>query len=145
MNHGIVARGNFIYGNLSDSKAISQVNRTIFRKTTYPCSEVAKAAMTCSAEVGFDVFEFTSIKERLIPFVRYDYYDTMYQVEEGVTRKPRYERSIWTAGVNCFILPSLVLKADYSWRTIDPSSSIDYNKEHTFGLAIAYTGWFFQK
>ncbi len=145
VNHGVTARANFIYGNLSDSKAISQVNRTIFRKTTYPCSEVAEGAMTYSAEVGFNVFQFSNIKERLIPFVRYDYYDTMYQVEEGVTRKPRYERGNWSVGVNYFILPSLVVKADYSSRTIDPSSSVDYNKEHTFGLALSYTGWFSQK
>ncbi len=142
IGHNVIARANFIYGDLTDSKAISDVNRTIFTKTGYPLTAVAKNAMTYSAELGYDVFGPFRMKQKLIPFVRYEYYNTAETVEEGARQQPRYKRDIFSFGLNYQILPNMVIKADYAIRRIDYGN---YNDEHTFGIGLAYTGWFFKK
>lgn len=142
VGHNVTARANFIYGDLSDSKAISDVNANYFKKTGYPITEVAKNAMTYAAEVGYNISPLLKMKEKLIPFVRYEYYNTAQKVEEGAKEHPRYKRDLTTFGLNYYILPNMALKADYSIRRIDAGN---FNSENTFGFGLAYTGWFMKK
>ncbi|MDR2037276.1 MAG: outer membrane beta-barrel protein [Bacteroidales bacterium] len=138
----IVARANFIYGNLTDSKRISELNRTVSSKAGFPRTDVAKNAMTYAAEAGYNVLSFFNTKQKLFPFIRYEYYNTMEDVESGVTKDTRYKRDILSFGLNYYILPNLVVKADYAMRQIDNGT---YNDENTFGISVAYTGWFIKK
>ncbi len=142
LSRNIAVRANFIYGNLSDSRAISKAN-TSFRKTGYPITDVAQGAMTYSVEAGYNVFSFfSSIKSKLMPFVRYEYYNTTEKIEDGGRQMPRYKRDLLTVGLNYYILPNLVLKADYGMRRID---SGNFNNENTIGIGVAYVGWFAKK
>ncbi len=138
----IIARANFIYGNLSDSKRISNINKRIPSSIGYPRTEVAQNAMTYSAEAGYNILSFFNAKEKLFPFVRYEYYDTMEKVQQGVYNSPIYQRTVTTIGLNYFILSNLVLKADYAMRKLDKGN---YNDENTFGLSLAYTGWLIKR
>ena len=135
----IIARANIVYGNLTDSKRISQLNRNISKNTGFPRTDVAKNAMTYAVEAGYNVFAPFSVKGKLFPFVRYEYYNTQQGLEQGVIVDNRYKRNLWTMGLNYHILPNLVIKADYSMRYIDYA---DYRRENTLGIAVAYTGWF---
>ena len=54
----------------------------------------------------------------------------------------RFQTDVYTAGINWFALPNLVVKADYSHRTIGKGS---YNSENIASIGIAYTAWFFKK
>jgi hypothetical protein len=140
--HGVVARANVVYGYLSDSKAISNINSLLFNKTGYPITEVAKNALTYAVEAGYNVFSFFGTKEKLYPFVRYEYYNTAEALERGARQQPRYKVDLTALGINYQLLPQLVVKADYSIRRIDAGN---YNSEHTFSAGIAYTGWFIHK
>ena len=79
----------------------------------------------------------------IYPFVRYEYYNPQ---EEGegtrYTMDLRNKVSMWTAGLNWYALPNLVVKADYTTRRIGDGS---YNSENEFSLAVAYIGWFWSK
>lgn len=61
----------------------------------------------------------------------------------------RCQVSAWTAGLNWFALPNLVVKADYTTRQIGTSKvfgkSNRYNSENEFSIGLAYVGWFFQR
>jgi hypothetical protein len=138
----IVARANVIYGNLTDSKKISARNATISKNTGFPRTPVAQNAMTYAAEAGYNVLSFFNAKSRLFPFVRYEYYNTQEGVEAEVTADLRYKRELWTVGLNYFILPNLVVKADYAMRRINRG---EYNNENTFAVSIGYLGWFVKK
>ncbi|MEA4915920.1 hypothetical protein [Proteiniphilum sp.] len=140
-NKHLLARANFIYGDLSDSKAISEENRRLFR-SSFGGTPVAKNAMTYAAEVGYDISSLFNLKTKLYPFIRYEYYNTAQKVEEGVKEFPRFKRDMTSFGLNYFLLPNLVMKADYAIRRIDNGN---YNSEHTFSAAVAYTTWFFSK
>ncbi len=142
MGCNVIARANVVYGALSDSKDISLINRRYFTKTGYPCTDVAESALTYAAEVGYNVLSFFNTKQKLYPFLRYEYYNTAETVEVGAKEHPRYKRDLLTFGLNYFMLPNLVMKLDYSMRRIDAGN---YNNENTLGIAVAYTGWFFKK
>ncbi|MDR0386103.1 MAG: hypothetical protein LBH60_08500 [Prevotellaceae bacterium] len=141
-NSNIIARANFVYGRISDSKAIFDVNRRYFRGTGYSITPFGEAALTYSGEAGYNVFSFFDFKSRLFPFVRYEYYNTGEKIEAGAQELPRYKRDLFLAGINWFISPSVVLKADYAHRRI---SAGRYNSENTVSLTLAYTGWFVAK
>ncbi len=139
----IIARANFVYGNLTDSKRISLLNRSVSKNTGFPRTDVAQNAMTYAAEAGYNVLApFGIAKGKLFPFMRYEYYNTQEGVEDGVTADNRYKRNVWIIGLNYFILPNLVVKADYSMRNIDYA---DFRRENTLGITVAYTGWFVKK
>lgn len=143
MGRNLIARANFIYGTVSDSKAIYDINRKYFNSTGYPITPFGKAAMAYGAEVGYDVLSFApAVRSRLFPFVRYEYYNTGQKIERGAQELPRYKRDLFVAGLNYCPIPSLAIKFDYSYRRIGGNR---YNSEDTFGLTVAYSGWFASK
>ena len=142
VGRNLIARGNFLYGTVSDSKAIYDINRKYFNSTGYPITPFGKAAMAYGAEVGYDVLSFARTNNRLFPFVRYEYYNTGQKIERGAQELPRYKRDVFTVGLNYFPIRDLVIKFDYSYRRIGGDR---YNSEDTFGLTVAYSGWFCSK
>ena len=51
----------------------------------------------------------------------------------------------WTAGINWYALPNLVVKLDYTTRhigTAKPVGTTQYNHENEFSIGVAYVGWF---
>jgi hypothetical protein len=75
-------------------------------------------------------------KSDAVLFVRYDDYDTQYKMPSGVSKNPAGDRHEWTLGMNFYILPNLVLKADYQIRQDESDSDPD----DLFNLGI---GWQF--
>lgn len=84
----------------------------------------------------------------IYPFVRYDYYNPQQTADKGQTMDVRTQVSKWTAGLNWYALPNLVVKADYTTRQIGTQKvfgTTKYNSENEFALGIAYIGWFVKK
>lgn len=140
-NRKLILRGNIISGDLSDSYQISAINKTISKNIQYSRTPVAKNALAYGLEAGYS-FRLNNPGERIIPFARYEYYNSMEKTAGGMHADPRFQRDILTFGINCYLMSSVAVKADYSHRRIGMG---DYNNENTFGLALVYTGWFLQK
>ncbi len=141
-NNKIIVRGNIIYGNLSNSDEITKINKSISKNIQYPRTPVAKNAMTYALELGYDILSFNKSNNKLYPFVRYEYYNSMENVTGYVFRDTRYARQIITAGFNYFLMDGLALKIDYSHRIIDKGN---YNDENTLGVALVFNTWFLNK
>ncbi len=60
----------------------------------------------------------------LIFFVRYDDYDTQYDMPDGVAANPVYDRYDWTYGITFKVTENLVVKADYQQKR-DKSSKTE--------------------
>ncbi len=142
-NRHLIFRGNVVYGNLSDSEEIYNLNSKILsRYSPYSPSPVAKTALTYGAELGYNISKFWNGDAKLFPFVRYEYYNSMQGVEGNTYADPRYKRTITTFGFNYFPISNLVIKVDYAMRSIDNGN---YNDENTLGIAIGYSGIFVNK
>lgn len=146
-NKYVTARGNIIYGDLENSSKISKV--TLSNNSNYyhgAMRNVAKNALCYGLEAGLNLSAFFSQKKCpvIYPYARYEYYNPQEEAEGSATMEKRCQVSKWTAGVNWFALPNLVVKADYTTRHIGTNKvfgSTKYNNENEFAIGIAYVGW----
>ena len=144
-SRNLVARANAVYGNLSDSYMLNRRIAQMSSSTGYTRTTVAKNAASYAGEIGYNVVSlFNDSKNaiRVFPFVRYEYYNTMEDVAEGITADRRFKVSAFTVGVNYYALPNLVVKADYINRRIGGG---DFNGENQISVGLAYVGWFLSK
>lgn len=149
----VTARANMVYGNITNSRDLSRINTRLSNKAPYSrLTPIAKNAVSYAGEVGVNISAFFKDNKKvpvIYPFVRYEYYNPQENGESGQTMERRCQVSMWTAGLNWFALPNLVVKADYATRQIGTSkvfgTSDKYNSENEFSIGIAYVGWFFKK
>ena len=73
---------------------------------------------------------------KLIPFVRYEQYNTHYRVEGGTTQNLAYDREVLTAGLGLQITPGTIIKTDYQWL----KTAANPRPTSLFNLGIGY--WF---
>jgi hypothetical protein len=151
-NRYFTARGNFLHGNVSNSRALSAANKQYSSLSPYSRkSPIAKTAMTYSVEAGLNLKSIFNGNDKfpvIYPFAHYEYYNPQEKGEVGQVMDERCQVSMWTAGLNWKALPNLVVKADYTTRQIGTSKifgTSSYNSENEFGIGIAYSGWFFKK
>lgn len=151
-NPYVTIRANYIKGNLENAAKISAV--TLASKSSYHHGTerpVAKSALAYGIEAGANlknIFYRSGRGPVFYPFARYEYYNPQEEADKGATVDVRCQVSKWTAGLNWFALPNLVVKADWTTRhigTSDPFGSSDYAAENEFSVGIAYVGWFVRK
>lgn len=138
-----------MWGNLENSNIVTRKNATLSNNLGVKRTPVGKSMLGFSFEGGYEVLHFIKVNttQKLYPFVRYDYYDTMHEVEGNVVRKPRWERSAIMGGLNWFVHPQIVLKAHYQNRTLgsdnyDLVTSLNTGKrqkENTFSAGIGFS------
>lgn len=130
-------RTNLIYGNLSNSALVSERNARLSVNSQNPRTPIAKNALGYYVELGYNVAQLIGIPQeiKLFPFGKYDYYNSMHDVEAGVFANPRFERSVYTFGFNAVWKNQVVLKADYSSRIVGKGN---YNTENTISLGIGF-------
>ena len=152
-NRYMTLRGNVVYGNLGNSDGVTAVNKRLSNASPYSrLTPVAKNAVSYAGEAGVNLRALWGGNEKvpvIYPFARYEYYNPQETGEAGLVMDKRCQVSAWTAGLNWFALPNLVVKADYTTRQIGTSKmfgkSNRYNSENEFSIGLAYVGWFFQR
>lgn len=141
-DHNWIVRGNFDYGHLGDSEAITRINKTLGSNSVSPQTSVASDAMCVGIEAGYNIFsQCKRMKEKnqqLYIFGRYDYYDSMYKTEGSVVDNPCWERQKITFGINYKPIKQIVVKAEYANRLLKSQ----FNNEPAVNIGIAYSGFF---
>jgi len=134
---GLRARALYLLGDLENAAEVSRKNSRLSTNLGVPRTPVASRARAWSVEVGYDIGPLLAADggNGLIPFARYEEYDSMHEVDTGFFADPRFDRDLLTFGVDWWIDPKVVLKADWSARGFGLER---YRDEHTIGLAL---GW----
>lgn len=87
-------------------------------------------------EVGYDVLSHRQPGgAELVPFFRYEAYDTQAEVDSGFTADPANDRSVRTYGVHYRPIPNIAIKADFQDLGNSAGTGVD-----RFNLAL---GWLF--
>lgn len=147
----LTARADLTYGHLGNSRAVNERNGRLPNASPYSrLTPVAKNTLSYGAELGINIRNVFALPgcPSLMPFARYEYFNPQKRVEKPYAPDRRLEVSKWTAGINWFALPNLVVKADYSARQIGTSKVFGrglYNSENEISVGIAYIGWFFRR
>jgi len=135
------ARAVVLYGTLENSAAVSKANRNLSNNLNVKRTPVGSSALGWYAEAGYDLFSLldlfsdSSSAPRLDLFGRYEFYDSMYGVADGIFDNPRWERNVVSIGINYKPLHAFVLKAQLSRRTLGTSTD---NREDTFSLGMGF-------
>ena len=155
----VEARANALWGNLRSSDGLSKANNRPLNNSPYSTLvPIAHKAVAYGGEVGLNLQGiFNNPKfPKIIPFGRFEYYNPqeerinssiMQQLEKSSTsftahNEDRLKTSMWVVGINWRPLPQLVVKADYTHRTI---GSGKYNDENEVGIGMAWAGWLWKK
>ena len=135
-------RANGIWGHLGKADKLNERNHRLGSSPYSSLTPIAERAVAYGGEAGLNVRALvnSSTFPDLIPFVRYEYYNPQDKVSG--TAEKRLEVGMWTAGINYRPLPYLVVKADYTTRSIGRGK---YNSENEFAVGVAFTNWFWKK
>ncbi len=88
-------------------------------------------------EAGYNLFQTKpEIQSQLVPFVRYEQYDTHQNTAGNLLRNKTFEMTEITAGIGWRITPELVFKSDYQWRKSDADS--DYSGQLNIGIGLMF-------
>lgn len=143
-----IVRGNFDYGYLSDAARITSLkNNSGGGSSPVKRSDVGKNAVAAGIEAGYNIFSqvpgLDSRGHKLYLFGRYEYYNSYIpdasQAKANYTAKNRY-----AFGVNYSPLPQIVVKAEYSKRYFNKTTTdgVPYNSEPSISIGVAYQGFF---
>ena len=140
--NGLVVRGNFDYGYLSDAYLISDYNKNQNHQSfsPYPRSLVGERAIAYGGEVAYDIMHpmKRTGDQKLYLFGRYDYYDSYIPYSGAISLYEWTERHIMTLGVNYYPIKQVVIKAEYAKRFLKEQ----YNDEPMFSIGVMYAGFF---
>lgn len=84
-------------------------------------------------QLGYDLLAHRSSRQALIPYARFESFDTQSEVPAGFLRDPARNRDVLTLGLAYKPLPQLILKADYQDLDNDAGNAVDQ-----FNLALGY-------
>jgi len=142
----LIVRGNVDYAHLGDAELISTFNNSFPKHSSQDGSPskrqpVASNAVAAGIEAGYNVLSFFEGKirpeQKLYVFGRYEYYDPMASSPNRVN----YEwcrRNIWSAGLNYYPTRQIVIKGEYTHRSL----TSPFNAEPAINLGVAFAGWF---
>ena len=152
-DHGVILRGSFTYGHLSDAALISQYNKTMRRESVSKKQDVASDALAAGIEAGYDFFslnrKLVEKKQQFYVFARYDYYDSMFKYDGQLTDKAAWcGRHRVAVGINYFPIKQIGVKAEFSYGILKKGTRTDgtrgklYNDEPQIAFGIVYAGFF---
>ena len=97
--HGLRGQALGVLGSLSNAAAISRRNDRLSNELGVDRTPVADHALALAAEAGYDVAPLLGTCGAIEPFVRLDYYDTMFEPRADLFDNPRFARTVLGAGV----------------------------------------------
>ncbi|WP_372775511.1 hypothetical protein [Mangrovibacterium sp.] len=123
---GLVLKGQLYHASISNSDEYN----------AFTGKDLGSAMFGYYLEAGYDLLNAKQTDQKLIPFVRYEQYNT-HQKTDGITRNLAYDRADVTAGVGYWLTSGAVLKADMQWMKNESSGS-STTKQFNLGIGV----WF---
>lgn len=120
------ARGQFIYGSLSDTEAYNTVTS----------QDLGSALQGYYLEAAYNLLPQEK-KQQLFGFVRYEDFDTHHKVEANLSENVSYDRQEWTFGLSYKISQGAVVKGDYQIKNNASPIGVATNQLN-FGVGV----WF---
>ena len=125
-----------LFGHIQNSEALSRANKNLSNNLDVKRTPVGKMAAGASLEAGYDFFSLMKkeTKQTLFLFSRAEWYDTMLKTQGNIFNNPKYQRQIYTAGINYSPIPQIIFKASYAYRILGT-----HQKEKTFAMGFGFS------
>ena len=126
---GIDLRVLWVDSRISDAARINEANGLVGERS------VGSRQRGWYGQAGYDVLVWRGGRAALVPFVRYEEYDTQASVPEGFARNPENDANVWTIGAVFKPIANLAVKTDWQRRSNAASTGVNQ-----FNVGI---GWLF--
>lgn len=122
-------------GQIQNSAQLSAANRNVSNNLGVKRTPVGAAAGAAYVEGAYDILHQTRLQaeHQFYLFSRVEWYDSMLRTAGEISDNPRYERQIFTVGVNYYPHPNIVFKAHQAWRNLGSGEL-----EKTFALGMGF-------
>jgi hypothetical protein len=127
-----ILRGQYLYGTLSDSDAISQANKTTPGLRPGNFAQLGSKSQAFFIEAGVKLDTWFDLPVTV--FANIDYSNPLMEVESGYATK-RFENTWTSVGINYFPIPEIVIKAEGGLHQVAVASIPDTN---FFALGVGY-------
>jgi phosphate-selective porin len=117
------------------TQAIYAFNKNSEEYNQFGSTDLGKEIFGYYLEASYNLFSTMKTSTQLIPFIRYENFDTQFSVDAGISKNPESHRKVWIGGINFYPTNGLVLKADYQWIKTDLSAQ---EAKRAFNLGIGY-------
>lgn len=125
---GFQAKGQVYYSSLSNTQQYNEFTGG---------NDLGSAMLGYYVEAGYNVFRtMAKVKSELIPFIRYEQYNTHYAVDNSVALNDNYNVNVITAGIGWKITPKAALKADMQF--VKSAADNDASKIFNAGIGIMF-------
>ncbi len=129
---GFQFRGQYYYTNLSNTSGYN--NYTADNSTL---NDVGSSMVGYYIEAGYNIFRtFNNMEIELIPFLRYEAFNTHNTVEKNIIKNGDYNNSIITTGLTLKLVSGAVLKAGIQFSKSEVMSK--YSKIFNAGFGIMF-------
>ncbi|WP_394130498.1 hypothetical protein [Shewanella maritima] len=127
-----VLRGQYLYGTLSDTDAITLANKTTPGLRPGNFAQLGSKSQAFFVEAGINLNQWWDLP--MTVFANIDYSNPLMEVESGTATK-RYENTWSSVGINYSPIPEIVLKAEGGLHQVAVKSIPDTN---FFALGVGY-------
>ncbi len=131
-NSGFDVKGQFYYSSISNS---NEYNR--FTTRLGVANDLGEAMLGYYAEVGYNVLHQFAVKNYgLIPFIRYEGYNTHFDVAEGTTRNATYNVKAITTGFTLKLAKGAAVKTDLQF--VKAENETKFSKIFNAGIGFEF-------
>ena len=130
--NGLEIRGQVYYTSISNT---SQYN--IFTRTGTTNNDLGKSMFGYYAEAGYNIFKlFINIDQELVPFIRYEFYNTHQSVEISTIENLNYKNTMVTTGLTLRLNKKAVVKTDIQFTK--SSVADEFSKTINAGIGVMF-------
>ncbi len=130
--NGLQFRGQFYYSSLSNSEQYNEFTSD----GASTLNDLGSSMIGYYAEIGYNVLRSLKTEKQLVPFVRYEFFDTHNRVESNISRNVGYEKTAITTGLTFKLTKGAVAKADMQF--VKSGSDDKYAKNLNLGVGVMF-------
>ncbi len=128
---GLHVRGQLYYTALSNTEAYNS-----FTSANGKRNDVGRAMAGYYVETAYNLLHSSPVQDELTPFVRYERFNTHHRSPINALPNPKYQHSVWIAGLGWKMAPGAVLKVDVQFDK--NASATSYNKTFNAGVGVMF-------
>lgn len=129
---GLELRGQLYYIAISNTEEYNA-----FTVSGEAANDLGRSMVGYYAEAGYNIFRpFSGLEQELIPFVRYEFYDTHNSVVGETEKNLDYRNTIITAGLTFKLHQKAVIKTDIQFTKA--ASADQFNKVFNAGVGVMF-------
>jgi hypothetical protein len=129
---GLEIRGQVYYTSITNTREYN-----VFTKSGANNNDLGKSMFGYYTEAGYNIFRlFSEIDQELVPFIRYEFYNTHHSVETGTSENLAYKNTMVTCGLTYRLNKNAVVKTDIQFAK--SAAGNNFNKIINAGIGVMF-------